>query len=160
MPGRSAIIVLAAALCTVISAAQAFDDAKYPDLRGQWIRLSPPGQPGFDPSKPRGRGQEAPLTPEYQAVFEANLADLAAGGEGLWPGYTCRPPGMPAMMTAYEPLEIIVQPDITYIRIDHIHDTHRKSIPTDAIGRRISSRASSVIPSAGGATKTATVATT
>jgi len=32
---------------------------------------------------------------------------------------------MPAMMTAYEPLEIIVLPDITYIRIDHIHDTHR-----------------------------------
>ena len=126
MPGRSAIIVLAAALSITMSVAQAFDDAEYPDLRGQWIRLSPPGQPGFDPSKPRGRGQEVPLTPEYQAVFEANLADLAAGGEGLWPGYTCRPPGMPAMMTAYEPLEIIVLPDITYIRIDHIHDTHRR----------------------------------
>jgi hypothetical protein len=69
--------VLAAALCTAMSAALAFDDAKYPDLSGQWIRLSPPGQPGFDPGKPRGRGQEAPLTPEYQAVFEANRVDLA-----------------------------------------------------------------------------------
>jgi hypothetical protein len=72
MPGKSAIIVLAAALSITMSVAQAFDDAEYPDLRGQWIRLSPPGQPGFDPSKPRGRGQEVPLTPEYQAVFEAN----------------------------------------------------------------------------------------
>jgi hypothetical protein len=29
-------------------------------------------------------------------------------------------------MTAYEPLEIIILPAITYIRIDHIHDTHRR----------------------------------
>lgn len=115
---------LMAVLCT--GGAQAFDDAKYPDLRGQWTRISPPGQPAFDPSKPRGRGQQAPLTAEYQAVFEANLADLAAGGEGLWPGHGCRPPGMPAMMTGYEPLEIIVLPETTYILIDHIHDSHRR----------------------------------
>src|SRR5262249_46616661 len=115
-----------AALVTTTAAAPAFDDAQYPDLKGQWTRISPPGQPGFDPSKPRSRGQEAPLTPEYQAVFEANLADLAAGGEGTWPGYNCLPPGMPALMTAYEPMEIIVLPETTYIRIDHIHDTVRR----------------------------------
>jgi hypothetical protein len=131
MLGKSSIVALVAALCglalsSLTSAAYAFDDAQYPDLSGQWRRISPPGQPGFDPSKPRGRGQEAPLTAEYQAVFEANLRDLAAGGEGLWPGFTCRPPGMPALMTAYEPLEIIILPAITYIRIDHIHDTHRR----------------------------------
>jgi hypothetical protein len=119
-----AAVVLTAALYA--SGAQAFDDAQYPDLKGQWIRISPPGQPAFDPSKPRGWAQEAPLTPEYQAVFAANLADLAAGGEGLWPGYGCRPPGMPPMMTAYEPLEIVVLPEITYILIDHIHDSHRR----------------------------------
>jgi hypothetical protein len=33
---------------------------------------------------------------------------------------------MPPMMTAYEPLEIIVLPEITYILIDHIHDSHRR----------------------------------
>jgi hypothetical protein len=123
---RISIGSLAAAVIMAAAGAHAFDDAKYPDLKGQWTRISPPGQPAFDPSKPRGRGQQAPLTPEYQAVFEANLADLAAGGEGLWPGYTCRPPGMPPLMTAYEPMEIIVTPDTTYIRIDHIHDTHRR----------------------------------
>jgi hypothetical protein len=117
---------LTAALCLATGSAPAFDDAKYPDLKGQWIRVAPPGQPAFDPSKPRGWGQQAPLTPGYKAVFEANLADLAAGGEGLWPGYECRPPGMPAMMTAYEPVEIIVLPEITYILIDHIHDSHRR----------------------------------
>ncbi|PWT93374.1 MAG: hypothetical protein C5B56_00850 [Proteobacteria bacterium] len=125
MPAKS-IATLALLFCAAVSTARGFDDAAYPDLRGQWIRITPPGQPGFDPSKPRGRGQEAPLTAEYQAVFEENLKDMAAGGEGLWPGYSCRPPGMPAMMTGYEPLEIIVLPEITYIRIDHIHDTHRR----------------------------------
>ena len=74
-----AAVLLVSALCA--SGAQAFDDATYPDLKGQWIRVSPPGQPAFDPGKPRGWAQQAPLTPEYQAVFEANLADLAAGGE-------------------------------------------------------------------------------
>jgi len=63
-------------------------------MEGIWKRVVVPGQPAFDPSKPRGRGQEAPLTPEYQANFEANLRDLALGGEGNWPGYNCLPPGM------------------------------------------------------------------
>jgi hypothetical protein len=120
---------VALALATLLATAGfavAFDDAAYPDLRGQWSRISPPGQPAFDPSKPRGWAQEAPLTPEYRAVFEAVLADLAAGGEGRWPGYRCRPPGMPPLMTAYEPMEIIVNPETTYIRIDHIHETTRR----------------------------------
>jgi hypothetical protein len=65
-----AAIAMTAALC--VSEAQAFDDTKYPDLKGQWIRVSPPGQPAFDPSKPRGWAQQAPLTQEYQAVFAAN----------------------------------------------------------------------------------------
>lgn len=123
-------IALAAALCMavigIVGAAWAFDDAMYPDLKGQWHRISPPGMPAFDPSKPRGWGQEVPLTPEYKAVFEENLRDIRAGGEGRWPGYNCRPPGMPALMTAYEPAEIIVLPEITYIRIDHIHETARR----------------------------------
>jgi len=127
MAKRSSI--LAIALVTVVSTvggARAFDDALYPDLKGQWLRISPPGMPAFDPSKPRGRGQQAPLTAEYQAIFEANLADMAAGGEGRWPGHSCLPPGMPPMMTAYEPMEVIVLPETTYIRIDHIHDTTRR----------------------------------
>jgi len=126
---RSAIgaVALAAAVLLLTGAgARAFDDAQYPDLKGQWRRISPPGQPAFDPGKPRGYGQEAPLTPEYEAVYAANIADMQAGGEGQWPGFTCRPPGMPPMMTAYEPMEIVVLPEITYIMIDHIHDTHRR----------------------------------
>src|SRR5713226_10253425 len=121
--------VFAAALLTTSMTALAFDDAKYPDLSGQWVavRLGVGGQPAFDPTKPWGRGQQAPLTPEYQAVLEASLADQAKGGQGNWkPGADCLPPGMPAMMTLYQAAEFIVLPEITYIRIDHVHDSHRR----------------------------------
>src|SRR2546430_17600681 len=92
----------AAALIISTTAAQAFDDAKYPDLSGQWIgvRLGVRGQPAFDPTKPWGRGRQAPLTPEYQAVLEASLKDQANGGQGNWhTGASSRPPGMPGLMT-------------------------------------------------------------
>src|SRR5262245_40581837 len=124
-PIRSAALALTA-LLAMASAAAAFDDAAYPDLRGQWSRISPPAQPAFAPKKPRRWGQEAPLTDEYKAKFDEIIADLKAGGEGRWPGYRCRPPGMPPLMTAYEPMEIIVKPETTYIRIDHIHETARR----------------------------------
>jgi hypothetical protein len=119
-------LVLAAALSVAATGTRAFDDAQYPDLRGQWRRVAPPGQPAFDPNKPRGWGQEAPLTAEYRTVFETILQDLRRGGSGPWPGYTCRPPGMPPMMTAYEPMEIVVTPETTYVLIDHIADSSRR----------------------------------
>jgi len=74
MLDRSSIaaIALMAALVSTIPAAQAFDDAKYPDLKGAWHRALAP-MPRFDPSKPRGLAQQPPLTPEFQALFEASL---------------------------------------------------------------------------------------
>jgi hypothetical protein len=127
---RNALGVIGLALGAACSVAQAFDDTKYPDLWGQWVAVRIPGvggQPAFDPTKPWGRGQQAPLTPEYQAVLEASLADQAKGGQGNWkPGADCLPPGMPGMMTLFQPAEFIVLPEITYIRIDHVHDSHRR----------------------------------
>src|SRR4030095_4237427 len=49
--------------------ARAHDESKYPDFSGQWFRTYG-GNPRYDPTKPL-RKQEAPLTPEYQARFEA-----------------------------------------------------------------------------------------
>ena len=119
-----------AALLAASTTAQAFDDAKYPDLSGQWVAVRIPGvtgQPAFDPTKPWGRGQQAPLTPEYQKVLEASIADQAIGGQGNWhTGAECLPPGMPAMMTLYRPMEIVVLPETTYILVDHIMDSHRR----------------------------------
>jgi hypothetical protein len=52
----------------------------YPDFESQW-RSAGVGD-AWDPAKPAGLAQQAPLTPEYQAIFEASLRDQAAGGRG------------------------------------------------------------------------------
>ena len=127
MIGKASIpsVALAAALLLTPGYALAFDETKYPDLKGQWRRTEPGDPTRFDPTKPAGRGQQAPLTPEYQAIFEAGLAELAAGGAGNDPSVTCMPPGMPRIMNVYSPMEIVVTQDTTYILIDHIYDNRR-----------------------------------
>ena len=85
------------ALIIMIGSAHAFDDSLYPDLKGQWTRATP--DTSFDPGKPPGRGQQAPLTAEYQAIFEASLADQKLGGQGNNVRFTCMPSGMPRTMT-------------------------------------------------------------
>jgi hypothetical protein len=119
---------LVAALLMTIGAAAAFDESKYPDLKGKWRRTDS-GNPlriglAWDSSKPF-REEEAPLTPEYQAIYDANLADQAEGGQGIDPTYSCIAPGMPRVMIAYADMEVVVTPDTTYILIEHIHDNRR-----------------------------------
>ncbi|HEY2230851.1 MAG TPA: hypothetical protein VGI22_24560 [Xanthobacteraceae bacterium] len=108
---------LAAMLGLATAGARAADDARYPDWSGQWIRI---GGVQWDPSKPRSRGQQAPLTAEYQAIFDKSLADQDAGGQGNNSRFTCRSSGMPRIMTAVYPLEIIIEPKITYILSEYV----------------------------------------
>ena len=127
----AAAVALAAALMMTSGGAQAADDAKYPDWKGQWTRIPVrlPTQPSHDQTKPWGRGQEAPLTPEYQAVLEASIADQAIGGLGNFPTTLGRPAGMPHMMMAFVPLEFVVTPETTYIMIGSYD--HYRRIYTD-----------------------------
>ncbi len=110
-------VVFIAALAAMISGAAAFDETKYPDWSGQWRR---PRGVGFqwDQTKPPGLGQQAPLTPEYQAILEASLADQAAGGQGGDNLMTCRTNGMPRMMTVAWPIEFVVLPNVTYVNFE------------------------------------------
>jgi hypothetical protein len=95
------------------SAAWAHDEAKYPDWKGRWLRTS---SGSFDPSKPAGLRQRPPLTPEYQAVFEASVADQAAGGQGNNPMAGCTPPAMPRMMIIYGlGMEVVTTPAMTFM---------------------------------------------
>jgi hypothetical protein len=131
MTDRSAMRAAAvlAVLAITSATAEAFDEAKYPDLSGQWVavRLGVRGQPAFDPTKPWGMGQQAPLTPEYRKVLEESIAEQAKGNQGNWlSGVSCLPTGMPAMMTLFRPMEIVVLPEVTYILIDHTHQSHRR----------------------------------
>ena len=77
------LLFAGAALAVVIGGARA-GDAKYPSWKGQWNAIVTPGLIGaqfkFDPTKDRGIGQQAPLTPEYQAVHQDSMADQARGG--------------------------------------------------------------------------------
>ncbi len=118
--------LLAAALMTASAAVAG--DAKYPDWKGQWLRERVPGipgQPSFDPHKPWGKGQEAPLTPEYQAILEANLKSQSEGAFFDWRGANCLGFGMPLITYGFQPTEFIITPETTYILIDWVEHTRR-----------------------------------
>jgi hypothetical protein len=97
---------------------QALDSSKYPDWAGQWRRPAGVGNQ-WDTSKPR-LGQQPPLTPEYQAIYDANLADQNAGGQGTDPTFSCIPDGMPRAMNVIFPMEIVIQPHITHMIIEYL----------------------------------------
>ena len=53
------LVAPAAALLAAFTVAQAADESKYPDLKGQWNTLSPRGS--YDPDKAPGQATLAPL---------------------------------------------------------------------------------------------------
>jgi hypothetical protein len=119
-PNSICIVALATALLATPCAAQVVDPGKYPNLKGQWLR--PPGSP----NNWIALGGPPPLTPEYQKIWEDITADMKAGGPGNWPSTFCIPAGMPAMMSFYDPGEIIVTPETTYVLISHNDDSYRR----------------------------------
>ncbi|HEY7298366.1 MAG TPA: hypothetical protein VH684_10560 [Xanthobacteraceae bacterium] len=106
------------ALLLVMATGVQADEKKYPNWKGEWTTIVPrmPGQQlRFDPSKPYGKGQEAPLTDEYKKIYADNLAELALGRQGLFLWHaSCLPAGMPTMMSAGTH-EFIITPETTYI---------------------------------------------
>ena len=62
----SGFAVLACARVTA-SEGRAWDESKYPDLKASGARIGDPTR--FDRARVRGLAQQAPLTPEYQALF-------------------------------------------------------------------------------------------
>src|SRR5499427_5301551 len=107
-------LIVAAELALTIGSAAAFDDSKYPDWSGQWLRPSGVGTQ-WDQTKPSGLAQQAPLSPEYQARLEASIADQARGGQGDDNRVSCITAGMPRIMTGTRPFELVVLPAVTYV---------------------------------------------
>lgn len=125
------MFVLIAALMASTSGVFAFDEANYPNLKGQWVRIGSPRWVQDDPWN-----LQAPMTPEYKAIHAANLADMQAGGQGTDPTYMCLAPGMPRSMNAYTEMEVVITAETTYVLIDYIHDNRRiytdgRDWPTD-----------------------------
>jgi hypothetical protein len=102
----------------MLSAAGALAEEKYPNWKGEWATIIPrmEGQQlRFDPSKPYGRAQEAPLTEEYKKTYQENLDEQATGGQGLFLDHaSCLPAGMPSMMSVGTH-EYVITPETTYI---------------------------------------------
>jgi hypothetical protein len=125
LAAKALAVMAVVAMATLLTGnAGAFDESKYPNWKGQWMRADT-GAPRYDPSKPSGRGQEAPLKPEFQAFLEASLAEQRTGGQGGDPTYTCLSPGMPRIMNNYEGAEFVITPDTTHVFMEHIHDSRR-----------------------------------
>ena len=120
--GAIGTLTLAAALGLSIAGARAFDDASYPDWTGSWLGI---GGGNYDSSKPRGLGQQNPLKPEFQAILEASLADIAAGGQGNNPGYRCGSHGMPRVMIANVPIHFVILPQTTYVILERLAQVRR-----------------------------------
>jgi hypothetical protein len=136
MRDRSSIAVAAfsAALLMEIAGPTAYAETRYPDVRGQWTAIG--GSVKFVPDRPRGLGQEAPLTPEYQAIFEANLKDMAEGGQGTDPTTWCLSPGMPRVTNGYGEIEFVITPETFHVLVFHVLDSRRiftdgRDFPTD-----------------------------
>ena len=134
MRNRSSLAVIAILAAFAVTGASAQDMSKYPDWSGQWKR--PPGAGiQWDQTKRPGLAQQPPLTPEYQAIFEASLADQAKGGQGENLRVTCSTNGMPRVMTVIRPIEFVIQPRITYVIFESYMPrriyTDGRSFPTD-----------------------------
>lgn len=103
---------LAAALLGMLVATQAVfaqlpgtklrGGAVVPDLSGIWERVE---GIRFAPA-----GELPPYTPEYAARYQAALDARARGQEVLDPTSRCLPPGMPRIMNATYPVEILQTP--------------------------------------------------
>jgi hypothetical protein len=110
------LIAMAAATALSAGGANAEDLSKLPDWSGQWKNTA---GIQWDQTRKLGVDQHAPLTPEYQARFEANQRDQAAGGLGDDPTGQCIPHGMPRVMTVVYPMEVVITPNTTYILTDY-----------------------------------------
>ena len=126
--------ICAIALLTGLLAAppaRAFDESKYPDWSGQWLKLPDGGPPRYDPSKPDGAGQAAPLKEKYRRIHEASMADQAAGGQGLYiSSVKCIPMGMPFQMSTVFPFEFVITEKTTFV-LAEIMTSETRRIFTD-----------------------------
>jgi hypothetical protein len=135
MPYRSltGAFALAAMLTLSIDGAKAFDESKFPSWKGQWVQPGGLQNQAWDPARPSGMSQQPPLTPEYQAIFAASREAEAAGGPPSDPTTRCVPAGMPRVMMAIEPMEIVITPGVTYFVFGRLNSLRR--VYTD--GRRV-----------------------
>src|SRR5712672_4203222 len=71
---RSLVAVALTILCLTGADALAWDDTKYPDLKGQWRRTEPGDPTRFDPSKPAGPRTAGPAHAGVSGSFRGRAS--------------------------------------------------------------------------------------
>lgn len=121
------------ALALAVSAAEVHAAAKtasfiqrtsdgHPDWGGIWLRQ---GGIGLDPNLKPGQIDRPPLTPEYQAMYDASLASLKAGKPVADPTASCAPPNGVRLMNMVYPMEIFQRPGLVAVFAEWDHQTRR-----------------------------------
>lgn len=94
----------------------------HPDWSGIWQRQ---GGIGLDPTLKPGEIDRPPLTPVYQAMYDASLAALAAGKPVADPTASCEPPNGVRLMNMVYPMEIFQRPGLVAVFAEWDHQTRR-----------------------------------
>jgi hypothetical protein len=92
------------------------------DFTGIWLNQ---GGIGWTPGVPPGVGQHAPLTPEYQKIFDTNVQNAKEGKPTGDLTANCLPQGMPRIMTMTYPMEVEMAPDHVTIYAEWMEQTRR-----------------------------------
>ena len=92
------------------------------DFTGIWLNQ---GGIGWTPGIPPGVGQHAPLTPEYQKIFDTNVENARLGRPTGDITANCLPQGMPRIMTMTYPMEVEMAPDHVTIYAEWMEQTRR-----------------------------------
>jgi hypothetical protein len=92
------------------------------DFSGIWQNQ---GGIGWTPGIPPGLPQHAPLTPEYQKIFETNVENARLGKPTGDITANCLPQGMPRIMTMTYPMEVEMAPDHVAIYAEWMEQTRR-----------------------------------
>lgn len=92
------------------------------DFTGIWLNQ---GGIGWTPGVSPGVGQHAPLTPEYQKIFDTNVENARLGKPTGDITANCLPQGMPRIMTMTYPMEVEMAPDHVTIYAEWMEQTRR-----------------------------------
>jgi hypothetical protein len=92
------------------------------DFTGIWLNQ---GGIGWTPGVPPGVGQKAPLTPEYQKIFDMHQENARQGKPTGDITAACLPQGMPRIMTMTYPMEVSITPTHVTIYAEWQEQTRR-----------------------------------
>ena len=112
--GKLTVMFFALAAALWASPQTTPDPGRYPDWSGQWERI---GSLNWPPEGYAAAGP-APLTEDYQAIYDDIQEKRRNGILAGDPPATCLPPGMPRVMKMSFPMEIIITRAITWIIAD------------------------------------------